>query len=101
MRPCTSPAPTKISTPFRMGFPATSTCKLRISSMTSSLADTTLQANAQELLGFHREFHGQFLEYFLAEAIDDDGNRVFCRKAPALAVKKLILPDARSRGFVL
>src|SRR6185503_8842058 len=34
-------------------------------------AHAAFEADAEELLGFYGEFHGQFLEYFFAEAIHD------------------------------
>ena len=35
------------------------------------LPDAAFEADAEELLGFDGEFHGQFLEDFLAEAVHD------------------------------
>ena len=38
--------------------------------MAPALTDTTLQTDLQKALGFHGEFHGQFLQHFANEAVD-------------------------------
>ena len=50
---------------------------------------------------FHREFHRQLLQHFLAEAVDDQRHRLFRAKAARLAIEKLVFGDFRRGGFVL
>src|SRR2546428_10295339 len=64
-------------------------------------ANAAFEADAQEVLGFDGELHGQLLEDFPAEAVDDHRDRVFGGQAPLLAVEDLILADLRRGGFVL
>ena len=65
------------------------------------ISDAAFQADAQQLLCFDGEFHGQLAEDALAEAVDDHGDGVFGLE-PALAeVEHLVLADLRRGGFVL
>ena len=65
------------------------------------LSHAAFQTDTQELLGFHRELHRQFAEYFLAEAADDHVDGIF-RGQPALAaVEDLVLADLRRGRFML
>ena len=52
-------------------------------------------------MGFDCKFHGQFRQDFLAEPIDDQGNRVFCGDAALVAVENLILANFGRGGLVL
>ena len=51
------------------------------------------QAYPEQLLRFDRKLHRQFAKYFLAEAIDDHGNRSLSRNSALLAIKKLIFSN--------
>ena len=65
------------------------------------LTHTSFQLQLNQLLRFNREFHRQFLEYFLAKTIDDQTHRILSADAALLAIKKLILTDFRGAGFML
>src|SRR6185369_904817 len=102
MMACTSPAFTVRSTPCRIGFPPTATCRfLMISISPSPSTDCPFEADAQKLLRFHCELHRKLLEYLLAEAVDDHRHRVLRRESAALAVIELVFADARGGGLVL
>src|SRR5438093_11492153 len=64
-------------------------------------ADGSLEADAEQLLGLHGEFHGKLAEYPFAEAVDDHRNGRFGRDAALLAIENLIFTDLRCCGFVL
>src|SRR5688572_9054239 len=105
---CTSPAFTVRSTPRRMALPPTEACRFRTSSLTGSTpppprrsANAALQAHAQQLLGLHRELHGQLLEDLLAEPVDDHVDGVLRAEPALLEVEDLVLADLRGRGLVL
>src|SRR5262245_51799676 len=98
MMAATSPSPTTRSSPRRMGFSSTRTCRSRISS--SGLANASLQADAEELLRLDREFHRQLAEDFLAEAVHDHRHRVLGRDAALPAVEDLIVADLGYRRLV-
>src|SRR5881397_1793079 len=100
----TSPAPIVRSTPLRICLSPTRACRFRISSsevigiatvviLIALSADAALQAHAQQLLGLHRELHGQLAENFLAESVDDHVHGVFQRDAARLAIEELVLAD--------
>src|SRR6267143_4779373 len=99
MMACTSPAWTRSVTPRRISFPSAAAWRSVISS--SGSANGSLQADAQQVLGFHGELHRQFLEDFLAEAVDDHRDGVLGGEATLLAVKDLILADLRGGRLVL
>ena len=65
------------------------------------LPNTALQANPQQLLRLDGEFHRQFGEDFLAEAVDDHGDGVFRGNPALVAVENLVLADLGSRSLVL
>src|SRR5271169_3965293 len=54
---------------------APSNSRVMVSSLISS-AHAAFETDGQELLGLDRELHGQFLQHFLAEAVDDQGHRI-------------------------
>src|SRR5271165_3658703 len=104
MMACTSPAFTSRSMPLRISLPATRALKSEILSKCPSSrdsADRAFQADGEQILGLDREFHGQLLEYDLAEATDDHVDRVFCGYAALQAVEQLVLADSRGARFVL
>src|SRR6266851_8346633 len=68
---------------------------------TPALPDAAFEGHAQELLGLHRELHGQLLEHFLAEAVHDHAHGVLGGDAPLLEVEDLVLADLGCRGLVL
>jgi hypothetical protein len=51
------------------------------------LTDCPFQAHAQQILGFYRELHGQFLKYFLTKAINDHRNGIFSGDSSLLTIK--------------
>src|SRR5690606_14305244 len=65
------------------------------------LADGAFEADFQELLGFHGEFHRKLAEDLLAEAVDDHRHRVLLADAAAAAIEQLVLADLGGRGLVL
>ncbi len=69
--------------------------------LNSILSDAAFQAHAQKFLRFDGEFHRQFLEDFLAEAVHDHVHRVLRGKPARVAVKNLVLADLGGRGFML
>src|SRR5215813_14793879 len=95
----TSPARTVRSMPRRISWLPTWTCRFLISSIRSSsardthLPDAALEADAQQLLGFHGELHGQLTKDLLAEAIDNHRDRILSRNPALLTVEELILAD--------
>src|SRR6478609_1505223 len=64
-------------------------------------ADAAFERDADKLLRLDGKFHRQFLQDFLDEAVDDQGDRRFGRDAALQAVKQLVLGNFRSRRFVL
>ena len=65
------------------------------------LSDAAFEADAQEFLRFDGEFHREFAEDFLAEAVDDHVDGVLRGDAALVAVKNLVLADLGGGGFVL
>ena len=63
---------------------------------THRLSNAAFQADAEQFLCFHGEFHRQFTENFLAEAIDDHVDRVFVEMPRWLQIKNLVFADLRS-----
>src|SRR5262245_16971840 len=98
MMACTVPGSIDKSIPRRISRPAAPACKSLTLSITSPHA--AFERYAQQLLCFHCELHWQLPEHFLAEAADDQVDRVFRRNAAAAAVEDLVLPDFRRGGFV-
>src|SRR5690606_9415447 len=64
-------------------------------------ADAAFERDFQQLLGLHRELHGQLAEDLLAEAVDDQRDRVLLGDAAAAAVEQLVLADLGGGGLVL
>src|SRR5690606_38778958 len=64
-------------------------------------ADAAFQRHFQQLLGLHRELHRQLAEDLLAEAVDDQADRVLLADAAAAAVEHLVVGDLRGGRFVL
>jgi hypothetical protein len=54
-----------------------------------------------QLLGLHRELHGELREDLLAEAVDDHGHGVLGVQAALVAVEDLVLTDLRGGRLVL
>src|SRR5918995_6525778 len=69
--------------------------------MLLSLPNTSFQTDSEQLLGFDRKLHGQLLEDFLTEAVDDHGNGVLGVEPALFEIKDLIFADLGRRGFVL
>ena len=69
-----------------------------IHSTTSS--HSPLQTDAQQRLRLYRKLHGQFLEYFLAESIDNHRYRIFFRQTSLPAIEQLVFADFLSGCFV-
>src|SRR3989304_1527554 len=65
------------------------------------LADAPLEAHAEQLLRLDGELHGQLAEDLLAEAPDDQRDRVLHRDAALLAVENLVLADLGRGRLVL
>src|SRR5262245_26659153 len=106
MMACTSPADIFRSRPFRICLPATVTWRFWISSILTFFlsgisTDAAFETDADKLLRFDGEFHGQLLQHFLAEAVDDQRYRVLRRQAALAAVEELILADLRGGRLVL
>src|SRR5581483_1875867 len=107
MMECTSPAFTFILMPLRISWLSTLTCRFLISSKFISLfarfsnrlqlSNAAFKADAQQFLRLYCEFHRQFAEYSLAEAIDDHGDRVFCLQSALAEIEKLVFADLRRR----
>ena len=57
------------------------------------LTDAAFQAHTQKFLRFDSEFHRQFLEHFLAEAIHDHVDRVLRGDAARIAIENLVFTD--------
>src|SRR3546814_2260492 len=64
-------------------------------------ANRSLEADFQQLLRFHRELHRQFAEDLLAEAVDDQADRVFLADAAAAAIEHLVVGDLGRGRLVL
>src|SRR5690606_5405545 len=58
--------------------------------MGASLTDAALKRNADKLLGFDGEFHRQFLNDFLHEAIDDESDCLLFRNAALHHIEQLV-----------
>src|SRR3954453_1805780 len=118
----TLPLPIESSSPLRIFLPSTSTCRFFTSSRCISndflalifasrrllraagynrSAHAALQADRDQLLRLHGEFHGELLQHILDETVDDKRHRVFRREAALPAVEKCVLGDFRGRGLVL
>src|SRR4249919_1113968 len=98
----TSPAFTSSETPLRISRPATRAWRLSIFSMFvpfkptmtgSGSPDSPFKRDFQQLLRFHREFHRQFAEHLLAEAVDDQADRVLLGDPARTAVEQLVVAD--------
>src|SRR5207248_10542236 len=59
------------------------------------------EADREQLLRLDREFHRQLLQHLLAEAVDDERQRILVREAALPAIEHLVLADLRCRRFVL
>src|SRR5579872_3909245 len=102
MMACTSPGLMVRSMPFRISRSPTLACRFLISSNAISLlSNASFETDAQKLLGFHREFHGQFAEYFLAETVHNHRHRIFGGDAALPAVENLVFADFGSGCLVL
>src|SRR3546814_8072752 len=64
-------------------------------------ANRSLEADFQQLLRLHRELHRQLAEDLLAEAVDDQADRVFLADAAAAAIEHLVVGDLGRGGLVL
>src|SRR6476661_6790558 len=67
----------------------------------SESAYASFARNAEQLLRFDRELHGQLLEDFATESAHDHRHRVLRAYSALLAVEDLILADLGSRRLVL
>src|SRR3954453_4305151 len=65
------------------------------------LANAAFKAHGEQFLRLDRELHRQFLQDLLAEAVDDQRQRVLVRQAALAAVEELVLADLRCRCLVL
>src|ERR1051326_6417241 len=104
MTACTSPGLMVRSTPLRICLLSTPAWRFLISKMRWFMffsADASFQTYPQQLLRFDGEFHGQFLEHFLAEPVDDHVYRVLRRDPALVAVENLVLADLRGGRLVL
>src|SRR5688572_4323408 len=99
MMACTSPLFTLKLMPRRMSLVPPRTCRFVISNI--SLSYRPFEADAQQLLRFHGELHGQLAEHVLAESVDDHVDGVFGREAALTQVENLVLADLRRGRFVL
>src|SRR6185437_4558654 len=70
-----------------------------VDSATSS--DAAFEADGEELLRLDREFHRQLLQHFLAEAVDDQRQRVLGAETALAAIEQLVIADLRGGGLVL
>ncbi len=73
---------------------------VQIFDLKHDLTHRTFQRDANQLLRFHREFHRQLLQHFLAEAVDDQRHRFFRAQPARLAIEKLVFGDFGGGGFV-
>src|SRR3546814_788573 len=64
-------------------------------------ANRSLEADFQQLLRLHRELHRQLAEDLLAEAVDDQADRVFLADAAAAAIEHLVVGDLGRGRLVL
>src|ERR1700730_697547 len=105
----TSPGATPRSIPFRISRPsAMRACRVFISNIElvfplirRALADAAFEADGEQLLRFDGQLHGELLQHFLAEAVDDQRQRVLLLEAALLAIEQLIVADLRGRRLVL
>jgi hypothetical protein len=67
----------------------------------STSTHRTFEADFQQLLGFHREFHRQLAEHLLAESVDDQRHRVFLGDATRAAIEQLVVRNLGRGRFVL
>src|SRR5512141_1441704 len=108
---CTSPGPTCSDRPLRISRPPTRTCRLSILSMDVSWtrrcvrgwmsANGAFEADVEQFLGFDGKFHRQLAEHLLAEAVDDQRDRVFLGDAARPAIEQLVVGDLRRGRFML
>src|SRR5687767_385778 len=98
-----SPASTCRLIPFRISLPSARTCRFLMSSMCDvpPLTDRSFERDAEQLLGFDGELHGQLPEDLPAETADDHVDRILGRQPALTAVENLVLADLRRRGLVL
>ena len=102
MMACTSPAFTVRSMPFRISRSPTVACRFLISSSGMYvLTNASFETDTEQLLRLDGELHREFLEDFLAEAVDDHRDRVFGGDAALPAVENLVLADLRGGRLVL
>src|SRR5271168_1490570 len=101
--------------PLRISRPSSSrACRLSISSINEpfdiysdrsgnrpDLPDTAFETDGKQLLRLDREFHRQFLQHLLAEAVDDQRHRIFGAQPALTAVEQLVVADLGGRRFVL
>src|SRR5919198_1384473 len=66
-----------------------------------SSSHAAFQADAQQLLRFDRELHGQLAEDSLAEAVDDHRHSVFGLQTALAQIEHLVFTDLGGRGLVL
>ena len=67
----------------------------------SFIADAAFETDPEQLLRLDGEFHWQFSQNFLAEAVDDHRDGIFGGEAALVAIEDLVLADFGGRGFVL
>src|SRR5215469_10530830 len=102
MMACTWPASTVRLIPCKISRPLTRARKSLISSKAILvLTDASFQTDSEQLLRLHGEFHGQFAEYFLAEAVHDHRNGIFRGDAALPAVGGLVFAGFRCGGLVV
>src|SRR3954451_8643022 len=65
------------------------------------LPDAAFEAHGEQLLRLDRKLHWQFLEDLLAEAVDDQRQRILVRQAALAAVEELVLADLRRCRLML
>src|SRR5690606_4543712 len=64
-------------------------------------ADRALENDAEQLLGLDRELHRKLAEHRLAEAVDDEVDRLVLGEAALAAVEELVFADLRGGRLVL
>src|ERR1700722_3631557 len=105
MMACTSPRFTVSERPWRISRSSTPTCRFLTSSNgitffrffssrgapKAALSNRTFEADRDQLLRFHREFHRQLLQHVLDKAVDHEADRLFLAQPALHAIEQDVL----------
>src|SRR5260221_1177299 len=117
---CTSPGLTVSDSPWRISRSSTRTSRFLTSSSdiissvhsrpeqrvgaaqrAKGLSNRTFEADRNQLLCFHREFHRQLLQRVLDETVDHEADGFFLAQAPLHAIEQHVFRNLGRGGFVL